>query len=197
MKYSKYIPILSLLLNSCIGLGTLHPISDVEADFIFKEELIGTWGEDPKDSSRYFSAYTTAGNNGKFYTIKYFFYDVDREKTDSICISSRLAYLNKSYFLDCQLCKESINEDYEDMLIRKHFIVKINFTETGNVEMISPDDNEFIKLIDQKKIALNYILLNEDDYLMLDKPAILKKAILTSLKYPSVYKEKIIFQRLE
>lgn len=196
MKYSKYIPILSLLLNSCIVLGTLYPISDAEADFIFKEELIGTWG-DPKDSTLSFSVDTTFETYGKFYTIKLMNYKEEKKKIDTTCISARLAYISNSYFLDCRLCKESINKDYEDWLIRRHFIVKINFTKTENIELIFPESEEILKLIDKKKIALKYIELNEDDYLILDKPEKLKSAITTLAKYPSVYNDTSVLQRLK
>lgn len=63
--------------------------------------------------------------------------------------------------------------------------------------MIFPESEEILKLIDKKKIALKYIELNEDDYLILDKPEKLKSAITTLAKYPSVYNDTSVLQRLK
>jgi hypothetical protein len=63
--------------------------------------------------------------------------------------------------------------------------------------MVFPDPDELMKLIDQKKIRLDYSTLKKDDYLILNNSKELQKALVDANDYPSLYKDKIILNRLE
>ena len=199
MKTYIFTTFLIILLSSCKVTSTLYPISENPSDFIFKKEVLGKWG-DKKDSLIYFIADTATGSDGKLYTITSVEYNEQKKRNDTTRILARLISISTSYFLDCQIDMEkefqAEKKDYGSWLIGRHFIININFTATDKIEIGFPDQDGLIKLIDQKKIVADYALLKEDDYLILDKPVILKRAVVASLKYPSLYKEKIVLQSL-
>lgn len=199
MKTYLYPALLIILMSSCKVTSTLYPISENPGDFIFKKEVLGKWG-DIKDSSLYFTADTATGSDGKLYTITSVEYNEQKKRTDTTRILARLINISTSYFLDCQVDMEkefqAAKKEYGSWLIGRHFIININFTATDKIEICFPDQAELIKLIDQKKIVANYAVLKEEDYLLLDRPVILRKAVAASLKYPSLYKDKMVLKRL-
>jgi hypothetical protein len=190
----------ALLASSCKVVGTLYPISRNEKDFIFKKELIGKWG-DSRDSSGYYSVDTVSGKNGKLYQIKTVFTNNEKNTADTNRFRAILVMISGWYYLDCWFDLENefnnIDKNYEDWLIARHFIFRLSFPGTDKLEMVAPDGDELIKLIDQKKIIANYANLKKDDYLILDKPAILQRAFAESKKYPLLYKDKNVLHKLE
>lgn len=82
-------------------------------------------------------------------------------------------------------------------MIPRHFIIRLSFPGENILEMAAPDTEELIKLIDQKKFLLQYANLKKDDYLILDKPAVLQKGFAESKKYPMLFKDKTVLHRLE
>lgn len=190
----------SLLASSCKVVGTLYPISQNVNDFIFKKEIIGKWG-DSKDSSGYYAVDTVSGKGGKLYQIETVFINKEKNTADTNRFQALLVSISGSYYLDCWLDIEkeftAFDNNYEDWLIARHFIFRLSFPETDVLEMVAPDTEELIKLIDQKKIIVNYASLKKDDYLILDKPAILQKWLAESKKYPLLYKDKNVLHRLE
>lgn len=190
----------ALLASSCKVVGTLYPISQNENDFIFKKEIIGKWG-DRKDPSGYYSVDTATGKGGKLYQVETVFNNNEKNRVDTNRFSALLVSINGWYYLDCWFNMEkglsAYDKSYEDWLIARHFIIRLSFQGIDKIEIASPDSEELIKLIDQKKIPLHYAILKKDDYLILDKPPVLQKAFAESKKYPLLYKDKNVLHRLE
>lgn len=187
--------------SSCKVIGTLHPLSENENDFQFKKELIGKWG-DIKDNSTFYQIDTVAGAKGKLYRAQ--IVSQEKEKKNAIDTSwflIRLIKISDWYFLDCHLDLQtafpSKEEDYSDWLIAKHFFCRLSFDSPDKIEVVFPDPDELIKLIDQKKLQLNYSLMRKDDYLILNKPNLLRKALADSKKFPSLYKDKMILTKIK
>ncbi|MBS1920922.1 MAG: hypothetical protein JST17_11775 [Bacteroidetes bacterium] len=188
-----------IFLSSCKIFSTLYPLSENDNDFIFKKELIGKW-EGAKDTTGDCTIDTVAGSGGKLYTAG--LTDLDKNNiTHTQWFLCRLIKVNQWYFLDCGLDMNRSTslkgDDYNDLLITKHFIFSISFLEKDRLEISSPDSDEFIKLINQKKIKLDYTELKKDDFLILNEPTQLKKGFSESKKYPLVYKDKTVLVRSE
>lgn len=187
----------ALIFGSCTMISTLHPLSENESDFLFRKELIGKWGK-MNDSSGFYYVDTAANTKGKQYKVEIFSREKDNESTfDTLRFLVRLINISNSYFLDCQFDLENTFPNYSDWLIAKHFFCSISFPEPDKIEISYPDADELMKLIDQKKILLNYIRLKKDDYLILNKPQQLRKELAEFKKYSLLNKEKDILVRLK
>ncbi|MEO6611136.1 MAG: hypothetical protein ABIT05_03355 [Chitinophagaceae bacterium] len=192
------VAVLSLLASSCKVAGTLYPLSQEENDFIFKKELIGKW-EDPKDRSGYYRVDTLKGKRGRHYQVETVFGNKETGSMDTSRFNATLVSISGWYYLDCWVDMENqfsaTDKSYEDWLIARHFIFRLSFPGANSIELSTPDPEELVKLIDQKKILLHYAKLKKDDYLILDKPAVLQKGFTESKKYPLLYKDKYILHR--
>ncbi len=192
--------VISLWAGSCKVAGTLYPLSQNEHDFIFKKELLGKW-EDPKDHSGYYTVDTVSGKGGRQYQLEAVFKNKETNSFDTSRFNALLVSISGWYYLDCWVDMEkqfsAPDKSYEDWLVARHFIFRVSFPGTNTVEFAAPDPDELVKLIDQKKILLHYANLKKDDYLILDKPAVLQKGFAESKKYPSLYKDKNILRKSE
>ena len=188
-------------LQSCKVVSTLHPISENEKDFLFKKELIGKWG-DPKDNSGFYKIDTVAGTMGKLYSTEIVSHEKDKgNAADTNWFLLRLVKINDWYFADLKLDMHNTfgakEGDYNDWLVTKHFFCNLSFISPDKIELSFPDPDELIKLIDVKKIMLDYYMPREDDYLITNKSGELQKGLAESKKYPSLYKDKSILNRIE
>ena len=141
------------------------------------------------------------GQLDRKYLASIVFNNKEKNTVDTNRFNAHVVSINGWYYLDCwfDIEKElsAYDKSYDDWLIARHFIFRLSFPETNVIELVSPDTEELIKLIDKKKISLHYANLKKDDYLILDKPAVLQKAFAESKKYPLLYKDKNILNRLK
>ena len=190
----------ALSLCSCTRVGNLYPLSENDRDFVSRTELIGKWG-DLRDSLTFFMIDTAMDSGGKLYQIKMVSYDEEKKTTDSIRVAASLLRISGSYFFDCRPEMEqefgSLVKKYEDWLISWHFIFRLAFPGKDKIEMFVPKPEEWIRLIRQKKILLHYATLQKDDYLILDKPELLRNALKASLNYGSLYHDTTFLRRLQ
>lgn len=202
-KYILYILVIaSFVISSRKVVSNLYPISENENDFLFKKELIGKWG-DVKDPTGSYQIDTIEGSNGKLYrAIVISRNEEDKKIMDTTRFLVQLVQLSNKYFIDCRLDIETNfparKDDYSSCLIARHFVYSISFVGQNKIELSFPDPDGLLQLINDKKLKLNYYNIKEDDYLILDKPVELQKALKESLKYAStVYKEKDVLVRLK
>jgi len=188
-----------LIMASCTVVGTLYRVISNRNEYIFKNEMIGKWAESLDSSSYYFEIDTLPHEEGKIYSFR----NVETNIDSTIDTTSFLGYLFKLkdwYYLDCWYRME---EEIDDYLTVRHFIFRINFIETEKIELMTLIPEEIIKLIDEKKLKLSYARFPvrskevEYDYLILDKPDKLKKALAASEAFPKLYEEKSIYYRLK
>ena len=186
-KMKQYLIAISLVmtLSSCKLLGTLYPLSENNKNFIFKKELKGKWNY-KKDSSS-FSIDTVPRTEGKLYLVNSIEFNDEKKENDTTRFLSHLINISGVYFFDCWY---DMDNSMNGFFIARHFIIKLSFLSPDKIEMNFPDPEKLIKLIDQKKISLKYTELKEDDYLIIDKPAILQKGLAETIKYPDLYKSK-------
>lgn len=184
-------------LNSCTVVGSIHPLSENEQQFVYENKLTGQWVI-PTDSSLTVTIDTVDGSGGYLYRIKV----LSRENENSLDTSwcqAHLVRISGEQFLDCWVDLNSIkprtDDLYSDMLIKKHFFFKTRFLQSDSLEIITPSPDELIKLIDEHKIRLQYSKVGKSDYLILNKPTELQKAIIETKKYPKLYKDKMVLVR--
>lgn len=191
--------IFTVFISSCKTLSSLYPLTENENDFLFKKELLGKWGN-TNDTSGYCLIDTVAGSGGKLYRAEL----TEKEKDNSILTKwflFHLVQIDQTYFLDCQFDLGKFialkQDEYNDLVVAKHFFFTVSFVGRDKLEASAPDPDEFKKLIDDKRIPLSYTELNEDDFLIVNKPNSLKKGMADSKKYSQVYKNKDILVRLK
>jgi hypothetical protein len=196
-KYFLKLVLPAILISSCKVVGTLYPLSENEKDFLFKKELVGKWGD--AKSSDFYQIDTVSQTNGKSYRVMIVSHE--KEKIDTAWFLVGLVKLGENYFIDSHIDIGHIfsdkEDDYNDWLITKHFFFRLNFTGPGKIEMAYPNPEELIKLIDEKKIRLDYSILKKDDYLILNKSKELQKGLTESTKYALLYKDKIVLNKVE
>lgn len=185
-------------ISSCTVIGTLYPIYDNEKEYIIKKELAGKW-MDNEDSSSYMFIDTTASGFNKLYKIYSIYIDRETGIEDTTRLLGHLVNSNGWYFLEYWY---DLKKDLRDFMVVRHFVVKVTIHNKNEVELNFPDAEKLIGLIDQKKIQLTYAKEefnspDEDYYMILDKPPVLRRALAETKKYPKLYTTKVIFFRLQ
>lgn len=184
--------------SSCTVVGTLYPLSEKREDYIFKKEMLGKWGESKDSFSYYYKVDTLPRNEGKLYRIEVIEYT--NEGADTTPFLANLINLQGWYFLDCRY---DLKRNLSDYMITRHFIMKLSFPSPGEIELSSPMPDLLIKLIDQKKVHLNYLRQgvnskdSDYDYLIIDRPKYLQLALVETKKYPKLYEENIILYNIK
>ena len=185
--------------GSCTVVGTLNPIYTNPKEFIIKRELVGKW-IDTKDMSGHLIVDTLVKDFPKSYNL-YMISKTDEEKDkDTTHFVGHLVNNNGSYFLECWY---NIDYDIVDLVIPRHFIAKISFVDKDKIEFSFPDAERLIKLIDEKKLQLNYVEKSEGErdknvsFLITNKSPSLRHAFNDIKKYPELFKDKVTLTRLE
>lgn len=182
--------------SSCNVVSSISPLSKDKNDLLFEKGFIGKWKE-VKKSSEYFFVDTVPGSNGSRYLINVYSYNTAMVITDTTSFYGEIVNINGWKFLDCWFTNygKCTIKDQEDFLLNKHFIFQISFSGKDSLAIAALSAEELKKLIDNQKINLNYTDIKEDEYLLLDKPAALQKALEASKKYPTLYNDRSILVR--
>lgn len=181
---------------SCTVVGTLNPIYTNPKDFIIKKELLGKW-VDPKDLNGHLIVDTFVRDNPKSYNL-YMVSKENDEFTDTTHFIGHLVNNGGSYFLECWY---KVDFDKVDLVIPRHFIAKISFTGKDKIEFSFPDADRLIKLINEKKLPLNYAEKVEGEgnknvsFLITSKSPALQYALTEMKKYPELFKDKVSLTR--
>lgn len=184
--------------TSCTVVGTLNPIYTNPKEFVIKKELVGKW-IDPKDKNGHLIVDTLVTDHPKSYNL-YMITKEDGELTDTTHFVGHLVNNGGSYFLECWY---EIEYDRVDLVIPRHFIAKISFTGKDKIEFSFPDAERLIKLINEKKLQLNYAEKVEGDgdkdvsFLITNKSPALRHAVNDMKKYPELFKDKVTLTRSE
>ncbi|HET9744606.1 MAG TPA: hypothetical protein VFP97_02770 [Chitinophagaceae bacterium] len=184
--------VISIATVSCTVVGTLNPIYTNPKDFIIKKELVGKW-IDPKDVNDFLIIDTFVKDHPKSYRLSMVSKTND-ELTDTTHFIGHLVNNGGSYFLECWY---EVDFDKVDLLIPRHFIAKISFIGKDKIEFAFPDAELLIKLINEKKLALNYAEKVEGDgdksvsFLITNKSSALRYALTEMKKYPELFRDKI------
>lgn len=188
--------LITIATGSCTVVGTLNPIYTNPKDFILKKELVGKW-IDLNDVNGHLIVDTPGRDHPGSYTISMVAKEKD-EISDTTRFMGHLVNDGGSYFLECWY---EIDYDRVDLVIPRHFIAKISFTGKDKVEFSFPDAERLIKLINEKKLRLNYAEKVEGkgdknvSFLITSKSPALRSALTEMKKYPELFKDKVTLTR--
>ena len=191
--------LIMVVTSSCTVIGTLHPIYNNPNEFIIKKELVGKW-IDPKDADGYFIVDTFSAPTEKGYEITFISNEPDGEINDTLQFIGHLAQSNGLFFMECWYY---VDGKIADLAIPRRFLAKISFPGKDKIELSFPDADRLIKMIDEKKLQLNYTIQTKDfavenkSFLITDKTVALQKALIEIKKYPELFKDKITLTRSE
>jgi hypothetical protein len=190
--------ILIITASSCNVVSSISPLSKDKNDLLFEKGFIGKWKE-VKNSGEYYIVDTVPGSNGSRYLINVYSRNTAMVITDTTSFYGEIVNINGWKFLDCWFTNYSkcTIKDQDNFLISKHFIFQIGFPGKDSVAIAALSAEELKRLIDEQKIKLNYTSIKEDEYLLLDNPAVLQKALEASIKYPTLYNDRSILVRLQ
>ena len=186
--------LLMITTASCTVVGTLNPIYNNQKSFVVKDELAGKW-QDAKDKKGHILI--EKADEQKQYKISVI--DVsDDGKEETQHFAGHLVNDKGIYFLEYWY---DLDDDLKAFAVVRHFIVKVNFTNNNKLELNFMDGEQLIRLIDQKRLQLTYAKENSANdnfnYLILDKSAVLQKAMTELKKYPEVFSDKTTLIRSE
>jgi hypothetical protein len=191
--------ITAICITSCTVVGTLYKVSDNRDEYIFNKELLGKWGVSKDSSTYYYEIDTLPHERGKIYSILIIQSNTDNT-VDTTIFAGYLFKLNDWYYIDCWYKLEA---DIKDYLSVRHFILRLDFKSKDEIELMPLMPDVLIKLIDEKKLHLSYARFPvrskevKYDYLILNKPGELKKALAATRAFPELYKEKELYYRLK
>lgn len=181
-----------LVLSSCVQ--SLYPLTENENQIVFKPQLLGQWKE--SDGTEYL----VDNSNGKIYRVAI----IDHRRSDSSSSDTShflmtMVSINGKYFLDCmpdttQPLFQRSGEETMNFTLPLHNILRLNSVSRTSVEIGSIDNDQVVKLMQQKKFSIRYEAVDKDRNLLLEKPENLQQKLTELEKFPMAY-EKDIFQR--
>lgn len=184
--------------SSCNVVSSISPLSKDKNDLFFEEGFIGKWKE-VKNSGEYYFVDTVPDSKGSRYLINVYSHNTAMVIKDTTSFYGEIVNINGWKFLDRWFTNygKCAIKDQDNFLISKHFIFQISFPGKDSLAIAAVSAEELKRLIDEQKIKLNYTSIKEDEYLLLDNPAVLQKALEASMKYPTLYNDRSILVRLQ
>jgi hypothetical protein len=182
-----------VLSTSCVQ--SLYPLAQQENEVIFKNELLGRWKE--RDGSEYF----VDSLSSKTYEVTIVDHGDGQKKkfSDTSHFLMRLVNVHGKYFLDCspdmshrsfyQLGEQTVN-----FLLPVHFILKVNSIARDSIEIASLDSDALLKLLDQKKLQVDYQQIGKDQTLLSLRPEDLQQKLKELEKFPSAYETSVLWR---
>ena len=194
-KSIVFIIMISLIFTSCVT--SLHPITENQADLVFKKDLLGTWVD--KDSARYIIE-EAKERGDKFYQATV----IDPKKSsetgnfsDTSYFIVSLANVKGKLFLDCAADMKKFEIKHlggaaVSSVIPTHFIIPIVSIGQNAIELSPFDHDNLLALLQGGKFHMKSELVNKDDILFTEKPKNLQQKLMELEKFPAVFGSSIL-----
>ena len=194
-KSIVFIIMISLIFTSCVT--SLHPITENQADLVFKKDLLGTWVD--KDSARYIIE-EAKERGDKFYQATL----IDPKKSsetgnfsDTSYFIVSLANVKGKLFLDCAADMKKFEIKHlggaaVSSVIPTHFILPVVSIGPNAIELSSFDHDNLLALLQGGKFHMKSELVNKDDILFTEKPRNLQQKLMELEKFPAVFGSSIL-----
>ena len=196
MKIKKFLfYLLAALLGGCVPVMSLHPLY-TEGDVVFKENLVGTWVDDP-DSPKTTWEFSRAGAKEKAYKLVY---SDDEGKKGSFVV--HLVKLGNRLFLDVLPSQfPSEQQDWEKMkwaynfffFVPAHTFIKIDSIEP-KLKMRRTVNDEMKELFKEEPNAVKHELV-EDEIILTASTKELQAFVLKYAYDIRVFPAKIVLTR--
>jgi len=186
---------ISLIFTSCVT--SLHPITENQADLVFKKDLLGTWVD--KDSARYIIE-EAKERGDKFYQATV----IDPKKSsetgnfsDTSYFIVSLANVKGKLFLDCAADMKKFEIKHlggaaVSSVIPTHFIIPVVSIGQNAIELSPFDHDNLLALLQGGKFHMKSELVNKDDILFTEKPRNLQQKLMELEKFPAVFGSSIL-----
>jgi len=194
-KSIVFIIMISLIFTSCVT--SLHPITENQADLVFKKDLLGTWVD--KDSARYIIE-EAKERGDKFYQATV----IDPKKSsetgnfsDTSYFIVSLANVKGKLFLDCAADMKKFEIKHlggaaVSSVIPTHFIIPVVSIGQNAIELSPFDHDNLLALLQGGKFHMKSELVNKDDILFTEKPRNLQQKLMELEKFPAVFGSSIL-----
>jgi len=194
-KSIVFIIMISLIFTSCVT--SLHPITENQAELVFKKDLLGTWVD--KDSARYIIEEAKESGD-KFYQATV----IDPKKSsetgnfsDTSYFIVCLANVKGKLFLDCAADMKKFEIKHlggaaVSSVIPTHFIIPIVSIGQNAIELSPFDHDNLLALLQGGKFHMKSELVNKDDILFTEKPRNLQQKLMELEKFPAVFGSSIL-----
>jgi hypothetical protein len=181
----------ALVLSSCVQ--SLYPLTENKNQIVFNPELLGQWKENDG------TEYLVDSSNDKVYHVAIIDHRPGSGISDTSYFLMTIVSINGKYFLDCvpdttQGLIQRLGEQALNFTIPVHNILKLNSITKNSVEIGSIDNDQVLKLMQQKKFSIKYEPVDKDRTLLLEKPENLQQKLTELERFPMAY-EKDILQR--
>jgi len=197
--YFLLLPLLAIY--SCIH--SLYPISKLESDYIFREEILGDWLGEKKISC----SVDSAGN--KKYLISVFddlgLPGGDSGKIDSSYFEAFLIQRSGQYYLDCSPATEGpygLEESlarvglYEQTaLLPLHKIYKVDIVSKDRLIICGINKDSLEKYSATSGLTIRKDLMGQHSIILTDQPGKLQKDLLQSKKAKFIFSDSLVLTR--
>lgn len=198
----KYYFLLLPLLAICSCIHSLYPISKMESDYIFREELLGDWLGEKK-----FCSVDSAGN--KKYLISVFddldFPGGDSGKIDSSYFEAFLIKCSEQYYLDCSPATEGpygLEESLARMglnaktaLLPLHKIYKVDIVSKDRLIISGINKDSLEKYLSTSPGTIKKESIDKDYIIFTDQPGKLQKNLLQNKKAKFIFSDSLVLTR--
>jgi len=202
MKNKNYIIFLlftAIVISSCVS--SLYPISNNENDFIFREELLGSWID--KDMKT--QLIVQKGENKKYSVTVIEKGDKKSSGTncsnsDSSFFSCFLVQLGNQYYFDCTPDTyhpqfDCMGEETKSAMLPLHSVFKIISFGKDQLSIAGMDLDSMQMAVDKDKIKIKHEQLSKDHILLTAGAAELQNKILLNKEAAFIFSEPTIFNR--
>ena len=201
MKKYYFLLLPLLAIYSCIH--SLYPISKLESDYIFREEILGDWLGEKKISC----SVDSAGN--KKYLISVFddlgLPGGDSGKIDSSYFEAFLIQRSGQYYLDCSPATEGpygLEESlarvglYEQTaLLPLHKIYKVDIVSKDRLIICGINKDSLEKYSATSGLTIRKDLMGQHSIILTDQPGKLQKDLLQSKKAKFIFSDSLVLTR--
>jgi len=200
--YFLLLPLLAIY--SCIH--SLYPITKLESDYIFREELLGDWSDNEKD----FRCRVEMAENKKYLISVFGIMDSPRSRSsetrvDSSYFEAFLIQRSGQYYLDCSPATEGpygLEESlarvglYEQTaLLPLHKIYKVDIVSKDRLIICGINKDSLEKYSATSGLTIRKDLMGQHSIILTDQPGKLQKDLLQSKKAKFIFSDSLVLTR--
>ena len=192
---------LIILFASCTRVSFLYPVAVKKQDLIFKEQLLGQWMEKNKNDATVITIDTARSYDSALVYKISLIGEADSNFGDSSYLEGKLVNIGDRLFMmvysDLEHSKiQQIGIYNAAMILPSYYFVRMFLIARDSLNIGQIDGDEFIDLIDKKKFSIKHEILQEDDYLVLEKGDNVAKKLIELDKFPAIY-ERTTYVRIK
>jgi len=193
--YFLLLPLLAIY--SCIH--SLYPITKLESDYIFREELLGDWSDNEKD----FRCRVEMAENKKYLISVFGIMDSPRSRSsetrvDSSYFEAFLIQRSGQYYLDCtptfEESLDSLGLYAVAALLPLHNIYKVDILSKDRLVICGIDKDSLEKYSSSSSVTIKKDLM-KDNIVLTDQPGKLQKNLLQSKKAKFIFSDSLDLTR--